>query len=367
MKYLLVVFLSFFSITAFCQKIIDMESSGGVYKVPCKVNGVKMKFIFDTGASAVCLSKEMAMFLLENDYLKDEDFIGQGTSLIADGSKVNHTVVNIRDLEIDGLHISNVKANIVESLSAPLLLGQSAIQKLGRISIEGNRLIIYSASCMNKLSSAQLKKIFNDAWDYYDSKSYAAAIENFLILRENGQKVQLPLANSYWHNHQYREAVNAYKEFFVSDMIRNENPEALADAYLGCANCYENLEDYRNALMYLQKAEHLFPEYDFYKYCIAYDYKMLGEYDKSNDYHKEAIDRRLKELKISIKDIPTGNVEDYDLGMYLYSYATNLLYQNRIDDAEDVVKLSAQCHDELGIKYCIDHKIDFSSSKKLFK
>lgn len=367
MKYLLVIFLCLFTGTAFCQKIIDMELSDGVYKVPCKVNGVKMKFVFDTGASAVCLSKEMAMFLFENDYLKEEDFVGKGTSLIADGSKVNHTIANIRDLEIDGLHISNVKAIIVESQSAPLLLGQSAIQKLGRISIEGNRLIIYSASSTNKLSSTQLKKVFDDAWEYYDSKSYAAAIENFLILRENGQNVQLPLANSYWHNHQYREAINAYKEYFVSDMSRNENSDVLADAYLGCANCYENLEDYRNALIYVQKAEHLFPEYDFYKYCIAYDYKMLGEYDKSNDYHKEAIDLRLKELEISIKDITAGNVEDYYLGMYLYSYATNLLYQNRIDDAVDVVKLSAQCRDELGIKYCIEHEIDFSSSKKLFK
>ena len=75
----------------------------------------------------------------------------------------------------------------------------------------------------------------------------------------------------------------------------------------------------------------------------------------------------LKELEISIKDITAGYVEDYYLGMYLYSYATNLLYQNRIDDAVDVVKLSAQCRDELGIKYCIEHEIDFSSSKKLFK
>ena len=30
------------------QVTITMEQDGGVYKVPCVVNGAKMKFIFDT-------------------------------------------------------------------------------------------------------------------------------------------------------------------------------------------------------------------------------------------------------------------------------------------------------------------------------
>lgn len=32
----------------FSQTVIQMEEYGGVYRIPCKVNGAKMKLIFDT-------------------------------------------------------------------------------------------------------------------------------------------------------------------------------------------------------------------------------------------------------------------------------------------------------------------------------
>jgi hypothetical protein len=37
---------------------ISMNKEGGVYVVPCKVNGLPLKFIFDTGASDVIQSEE---------------------------------------------------------------------------------------------------------------------------------------------------------------------------------------------------------------------------------------------------------------------------------------------------------------------
>ena len=38
------------------QTTIKMEKEGGVYTIPCTLNGIKLKFIFDTGASGVSLS-----------------------------------------------------------------------------------------------------------------------------------------------------------------------------------------------------------------------------------------------------------------------------------------------------------------------
>jgi len=37
------------------QTRIKMENEGGVYKIPSEVNGLRLKFIFDTGASYVTL------------------------------------------------------------------------------------------------------------------------------------------------------------------------------------------------------------------------------------------------------------------------------------------------------------------------
>ena len=63
---LLFLFCMFYSYSCFGQVKITMERHGNVYYVPGKVNGLSMKFIFDTGASNVCLSLTEALFMLKN-------------------------------------------------------------------------------------------------------------------------------------------------------------------------------------------------------------------------------------------------------------------------------------------------------------
>ena len=142
-RFLLLLVLSM-NLFLSAQVTIQMEKDGGVYKVPCTVNGVKMKFIFDTGASSVCMSQTMAQFLLDGEYLSISDIKGSGQSVVADGTIVNHANIVLRDIEIGGLHIRNVQATVLESQNAPLLLGQTAISELGRITIDGNKLIIHT-------------------------------------------------------------------------------------------------------------------------------------------------------------------------------------------------------------------------------
>jgi aspartyl protease family protein len=45
-------------------------------------------------------------------------------------------VLNIRELEFGGQKLKNVKASVISELKAPLLLGQSAISQLGKITID---------------------------------------------------------------------------------------------------------------------------------------------------------------------------------------------------------------------------------------
>ncbi len=121
---------------------IKMTKIGGVYQIPCYVNGVKMNFIFDTGASNVCISLTEAMFLAKNGYLEDSDYIGRSKAQIADGSVVENMEINLHSIEIEGIMVTEVKATVVKSIDAPLLLGQSALKKLGRIEIDGDSLFI---------------------------------------------------------------------------------------------------------------------------------------------------------------------------------------------------------------------------------
>ena len=131
-------------ISSFCfgQKVIQLTKQNGVYTIPCSINGVKRSLVFDTGASTVTISMQLADLLYNSGKLKDADLKGFGRSQTASGHIVNNMAVVLRDVEIGGLHLKNVDAVIIEGQNVPLLLGLSAIQKLGKVTLSGNRLII---------------------------------------------------------------------------------------------------------------------------------------------------------------------------------------------------------------------------------
>jgi clan AA aspartic protease (TIGR02281 family) len=143
-KNILSLVLTVLALSINAQTKITMSKEGGIYTVPCKVNGLPLKFIFDTGASDVSLSLTEAFFMLKNGYLKKED-IGESVYYsIANGEVEKGTKLNIKEIEFAGLKLFNIEASIVHELSAPLLLGQSVISQLGRIQLEGNELTILS-------------------------------------------------------------------------------------------------------------------------------------------------------------------------------------------------------------------------------
>lgn len=115
---------------------IQMTKKGGVYTVPCKINGVEMEFIFDTGASDITMSLTEAVFLLKQGKLTKIDFVGAEQYMIADGSIHEGMVVNLKTVEIGNRKLINVRASIVDNTDAPLLLGQSALSRFGKISID---------------------------------------------------------------------------------------------------------------------------------------------------------------------------------------------------------------------------------------
>jgi clan AA aspartic protease (TIGR02281 family) len=138
-NYLVVIFSTFFVIVSnfsFSQTIVKMEKRNGVYYVPCKVNGLNLSFIFDTGAGDVSISLTEANFMIKNGQLKKEDILGTEYYRIANGDLAEGTKIIIRRLEIGGLILGNIEASIVHTLNAPLLLGQSVLQKLGKFSFD---------------------------------------------------------------------------------------------------------------------------------------------------------------------------------------------------------------------------------------
>jgi clan AA aspartic protease (TIGR02281 family) len=170
-RFIFIVFLFGMSICGNSQTKITMFKEGGVYTVPCKINGLPLKFIFDTGASDVTISLTEAMFMLKNGYLSKEDLGESVYYSIANGDISKGTEMNIKEIEFGGLKLYNIKASIVHETSAPLLLGQSAIEKLGKIQLEGNQLTILNGT--------------NNSYDYSTKNNSEITNSNSNIIQNN--------------------------------------------------------------------------------------------------------------------------------------------------------------------------------------
>ena len=121
---------------------VPFTSEGKLCKVKCTINGLPLHFIFDTGASDVSMSTVEATFMFKNDYLSDRDVTGKANYMTANGEISEGTIVNLREVNFGGLSLTNVKASIVRSQAAPLLLGQSVLGKLGKIEIDNARHVL---------------------------------------------------------------------------------------------------------------------------------------------------------------------------------------------------------------------------------
>ena len=56
----------------------------------------------------------------------------------ADGNISEGTVINLKHVNFGGLELTDVKASVVKSQKAPLLLGQSVFGRLGKIEIDND-------------------------------------------------------------------------------------------------------------------------------------------------------------------------------------------------------------------------------------
>jgi aspartyl protease family protein len=124
--------------------IIPMRHSSGIYYVPLKVNGLMMEFIFDTGASTISISLREALLLHSQGRLNETDILGSSFFSDATGTISEGTRLNLREVEIGSRKLYNIEASVVHNLQAPLLLGQSALNRFGRITIDydNNELIL---------------------------------------------------------------------------------------------------------------------------------------------------------------------------------------------------------------------------------
>lgn len=130
--------------TEYKEELIEIPFTmeGGICKVKCTINGLPLHFYFDTGASDVGLSSVEATFMLKNGYLDNSDFYGKTFFSNANGDISEGTNIRLREINFGGLVLKDIKASVAKSQKAPLLLGQTVLQRLGKIEIDNEQKVL---------------------------------------------------------------------------------------------------------------------------------------------------------------------------------------------------------------------------------
>lgn len=344
-----------------------MEQDGGVYKVPCTINGLKLKFIFDTGASTVSISSAIASMMLENGYLTKNDIKGNGSSVIANGEIVDHTQIVLKELEIGGVVVHNVDAVVIHNQSAPLLLGQSAIQRIGKVSISGNKLIIdsYKSKSSSKVSYSndELWDMLTEAKELYFNNSYLLAVEKFDVLDQCGYLLPQDI-NIYASCLSAAERdQEAYQQYLrIEDWEKANDPSNLGDYYESVCNAAYFAMDYSAALRYgslaLSKLNVLQKPYFFAVKWMAYSYEKQGYTYKAQNVLEDFIKKYAATFDISVTDCWTKGYKDPNLAN---AYRNLAFLFNDFNEAEKYLIISAAWGDKDSIEFCRKNEVNYNT------
>lgn len=126
------------------HNVVEMQEENGVRYIWVEVNGINLRFIFDTGASSISISSAEATVLFKQGTLTEQDILDVEYFQDATGNISAGTIINLQEVKIGNISLENVRASVVDNVNAPLLLGQSVLERFGSIEIDNyNNVIIF--------------------------------------------------------------------------------------------------------------------------------------------------------------------------------------------------------------------------------
>jgi clan AA aspartic protease (TIGR02281 family) len=118
---------------------VPLEADGGTFVVPVSINDtIVLKFTIDSGASDVSIPADVVSTLVRSGTITRDDFIGERTFMLADGTTVPSAEFRIRTLKVGTLILHDVTASL-SNAKGGLLLGQSFLSRLSNWSIDNQR------------------------------------------------------------------------------------------------------------------------------------------------------------------------------------------------------------------------------------
>lgn len=124
------------------QSLVPMKRDRGTYVVPVKINdALTLDFMVDSGASDVSIPEDVVTTLMRAGTIRDTDFFGERTYVLADGSRVQSKTFRIRSLKVGERVLENVTGSVA-STKGSLLLGQSFLGRFKSWSIDNSKHVL---------------------------------------------------------------------------------------------------------------------------------------------------------------------------------------------------------------------------------
>lgn len=370
------ILLVLFILPSFCfgQKVIMLTKQNGVYTIPCSISGIKRSLVFDTGASDVTISMELAQKLYDLGKLTDSDIKGYGKSQIASGHVINNMTIVLRDIEISGLHLKNVDAVVIEGQNVPLLLGLSAIQKLGKVTLSGNKLIIDNSI----LNNSQLSGIRSQIKSHIDKEEYSEAIALLKRIESQDATEEIDLFNlaqCYCYSEDYNKALMCCQQWIGTYKEVNPSHEPDVCYFMGLA--YMGLKSHYDADNWFAKAIQIIgnstieqtKDDDALALSFYYNQKAINYiHGKAYDYSIKCFDfatqYRMKVFGYTAEDLCTGKIKDERIGIWLHSISVlYAIFLQNDASAERYAILAALCGNQEAIEFCERFNLDYSRAR----
>jgi len=106
------------------------------FEATCYINGITSTFQYDPREKEFYISTAEAMRLLTSGAIDRNDFIGDATQLIGEGTIANNAVINIREMRIGKNIARDLKATVNQKLKNQIYFGPGTMKQFGAFSVD---------------------------------------------------------------------------------------------------------------------------------------------------------------------------------------------------------------------------------------
>ena len=312
------------------QTVIKLtEMSDGRLTMPASVNGVGVLTYYTEESWFASMSSTTYLFLYENGYIVPDDVRGMTVLKMPDGSTTKAASFVIRSLRIGNVIVKDLPAFVIKKQSVPLLVGSSAFDAFGEVSLSGTDLTIddgiaHSAAPEPTYRLAPLDSLKIAALDHIEAKEYPEAASCLESIRS---VEGLCAADEY----QYITILNI--------LGRSEEVIKLGNAWLA-SNAGKSLL------------------FDYWIYdALGDSYSRLKSTSKAIDAYQSAVDRYCSMFSTTESGIAKSQFQDTTLGVTLFDLARQYAAAGNLRKSEHYYALSAKCGNQTAREVCAKYNI----------